>query len=458
VAAFVLLIACANVANLTLARVLRRQDEWALRVSLGARTSVLRRQLLVESLIPSLLGGALGVVLAIAGADLLSAYIARYSARASEVQVDTTVLAAALAVALAAASLFAFLPRLPGTLSQGWGWLSGARSTAGVSGRQIQRHLVVLQVAVSFVLLVGAALLLETLRNLQKDDGGVALEEVLAMGIPVNYGARTSNELLAHYRNILERVTALPGVRSAAFGSVIPLKETPQGVLAPLAALEFEIEGQPTETGAPPPRADFRIVSAEYFRTLGMKVVQGRTFLSTDTPDAAKVVVVNQAFAERYFPAREPVGRRIAWRGDTLHFMGVTEEYRTIVGVVSDAKEYGVAEDVPHVVFNPVTEVVPLVSSLFVRTAQADATDRIVRPILDLIRELDPEQPVVDVATLAQIRSESISPQRLNAALMAAFAFLALAVAAVGVAGVLAFRVERNRYAVVSNPTVDGSF
>jgi ABC-type antimicrobial peptide transport system permease subunit len=120
--------------------------------------------------------------------------------------------------------------------------------------------------------------------------------------------------------------------------------------------------------------------------------------------------------------------------------MGVTEEYRTIVGVVSDAKDYGVAEDVPHVAFNPVTEVVPLAGSLFVRTPKPEA---VVRPILDLIRELDPEQPVVDVATLAQIRAESISPQRLNATLMGAFAFLALTVAAVGVAGVLAFRVSQ---------------
>ena len=442
VAAFVLMIACANVANLTLTRVMRRHNEWALRVSLGAKTRTLRRQLLIENIIPSLMGAVVGILLAIAGVDLLAAYIARYSARASEISVDTTVLGVALVVALAAASLFAFVPRLPGTVSQSWGWLSGARASAGFASRRLQRLLVVVQVGVSFVLLVGAGLLLETLRNLQREDGGVALEEVLTMGIPANYGAQTPDELYAYYGAIVERVTALPGVRSAALGSMIPLKEAPHGVLAPLAALEFEVEGQPNEPGAPAPRADFRLVSGDYFLTLGMTLVQGRTFESTDGPDAAKVVVINQALADHYFPDREPVGLRIGWRGAMLRLMGVSDDYRTIVGVVSDAREYGVAEAVPHVVFNPTTEM-PLANSLFVRTVQPEA---VVRPIMDQIRELDPEQPIVDIATLAQIRSDSIAPQRLNATLVGAFAFLALSVAAVAVAGVLAFSVSQRTH------------
>jgi predicted permease len=442
VAAFVLLIACANVANLTLARMMRRYEEWALRVSLGASIWTLRRQLLIECILPSIAGAALGVLLAVAGVDLLTSYIARYSTRASEISVDTTVLGVALVAAVASACFFAFLPRLPGTGSRGLGWLSGARSTAGVSSRRIQKLLVVSQVGVSFVLLVGAGLLLETLRNLQRDDGGVALDEVLVINVPITYGTETPAELLAHHGMILEQVAALPGVRSAALGSMVPLREAPSGVMAGLAAMEFEIEGQPTPPGTERPRADFRIVSGSYFRTLGVTLLRGRTFESTDTQDAAKVVVVNQALADRYFQDRDPVGQRIGWRGDTLHFMGVSQEYRTIVGVVSDVKEYGVAEDVPYVVFNPFT-LVPLAGSLFVRTAQADT---VVKPIRDLIHEIDLEQPIVEVGTLAQIRSESISPQRLNAALVSAFAFLALTVAAVGVASVLAFGVSQRTH------------
>jgi predicted permease len=255
VAAFVLLIACVNVANLTLARVMRCYDDWALRVSLGASTWTIRRQLLIENIVPSIAGAALGVLLTLLGIELLAAYIPRYSARASEITVDTTVFSVALGVALASACLFALLPRLPGTGSRRLGWLSGTRSTTGASGRRILRLLVVSQVGVSFVLLVGAGLLLQTLKNLQDDDGGVALEEVLAMNVPVDFGTRTSAEERTYFQTIVERVTALPGVRSAAVGSMIPLKGTPQGVFGPAGGAPVRDRGAPDRAGSATPQS-----------------------------------------------------------------------------------------------------------------------------------------------------------------------------------------------------------
>jgi predicted permease len=437
VTGLVLIIACANVANLTLTRVMRRQAELALRVSLGASAWRIRRQLLLESLIPSVAGACLGCLVAYASVDLLTPYAARYSARASEIAVDGAVLGVALLVAVLAALLFALLPSLPGRSTALRP--DGTRIAGGASGRRVQRVLVVSQVAVCCVLLVGAGLLLRTLLNLQTADGGLDQEEVLALEVPSPL-ERGPNERRAYYQTVLEKARSLPGVRTAAFGFRIPFTELPSGPLSAIAAVELELEGEPLPRGWPLPRGDFRPVSPEYFDTVGLRLLRGRIFDEGDEKDAPRVVVISRAMEKHHFGEREAVGRRLAWRDEGLtRYGGVSADWRRIVGVVSDANDYGMTTAPPHVVYQPLAQV-PWADALLVRTPTPAVTTA---SLVSMLREVEPERPIVRVATLAQVYADDIRPQRLNAALVGSFALLALVISSVGVGGVLAFGVSQ---------------
>lgn len=438
-AGFLFLVACANVASLGLARLVDRQAELTLRGFLGAGRGRLRRMLLAESLIPALTGAALGCGLAFLAVDSLADFAARFSGRAGEIAIDGRVLAVAVAASVAAALVFAFLPSLPSRLAGLRDGSAGDRTTSQLGVRRLQRALTVAQIAVSFALLVAAGLLLKTFLNLERAEPGLDADQVLAMEIPVRSGARSEEERRRFYETILERTRALPGVEMAALGSLLPLRGAPTGLVARLSAMELEREDQPVAAGAPHPRADFRAVTPEYFATVGQHLVAGRLLGDGDDREAPLALVINETMARRLFPDGDAVGRRISWTDDVTRFLDISREPRTVVGVVSDAKDFGIDEETPAVAYQPFAQV-PISSVLFVRTAQPQAVSA---AALGVVRALDADQPIESVATLAEVRRQAIAPERLNATLVGSFAALAVAIAALGIGAVLAFSVSR---------------
>lgn len=438
-ATFVLIIACANLANLTLARVLRRGDELAIRASLGGSRAALRRALLVENLVLSVAGAGLGLLIAYGGLDLLIGFAGRFTSRASEISLDASVFGYALLAAVAASAFFTFLPPLPDgrrlELTR-----SGVRATGGTRARLVQRGLVVAQIGVSFVLLIGAGLLLRTMLELQRVDPGFDTARILAMDIPIPGLQSPAAELRTRQVGILEDVQGLPGVEGAALTSFVPL--TDPGAFS--WTLEVDVEGHEPAPGAPTPRADFRVVSPGYFGTMGIELVEGRGFTATDVEESAEVVILNESMARAYFGDRPALGRRIAWTDQLMRLMGEGSGWRTVVGVAADTKDEGLDEAVEHTVYHPYRQIAPQITgSMVVRTTVEPAS--VLPAIRDVILARDPDQPIDHVATLAELGAESVAPRRLNTVLLGSFALLALLIAAVGIGGVLAFSVGARR-------------
>lgn len=433
-AAFVLVIACANVANLTLTRSIRRERELAVRAVLGAGRIGLRRLIVMENVLLSLAGASLGLVIAIAGSDLLISYAARFTARATQIQLDGSVLLFALVVAGVAAVLIGFVPRIPADrfLGSAIGRAS-ARTTGSLAQQRLQRLLVVGQLAMSFVLLIGAGLLSRTLLNLHRVDLGFDVENILTMEIPAVGAGRTPAQVRDFYETVHERVSALPGVTSAALASAIPLAGSP-------LSLEATVEGYQYDPDRPTPLADYRSATPGYFRTVGVPLIMGRAFESTDHADAPKVVIINQTMADYYYPDQKPIGRRVRWSDPQIRFIGIDDGWRTIVGVVADTKDHGLDVPVGHAIFQPFAQAV-WPGNLLIRTA-TDPT-AITSSVVGTIRGLDGDQPIENIRTLAQVRLNTMAPRRLNATLIGLFALLALCIAAIGVSGVLAFSVSQ---------------
>jgi predicted permease len=430
--ALVFVVACSNVANLILARSVRREGELAIRAALGAGAGALRRTLLAESLLLCGAGAVLAVIIARPMVSVLAMYAARYSVRAQDVTVDASLLVVGVVLALAAAILLAFVPRLPSAEgATGLGLSNGSvRITSGTNRRL--RVFAITQIAASFVLLAGAGALVTTLLALQRQQTGLR-GSVLAVNVPVVSYTRKPEEIAGFYREAVRRIAALPGVEQVAVGTVVPWRDPG------FFAAQFMAEGYRKANGEEDPRAQFRTVSPGFFSALGVRLIAGRDFNEGDRHEAEKVVIVSQSLAQRMFPNMDAINRRVMWTDPVTKFIGVSTGPRRIVGIVPDVDDEHLVATPQITIYHPMEQEM-IAGRLFVHTKMDPYP--LVPTITKIIRDLAPDQPVERAATLDDVRAEVLSPNRVNAMVFSGFAGVALAIAIVGVAGVLAFSVS----------------
>ena len=426
--AFVLLIACANVVNLALARTLARRKEIAVRSALGASRGRLLRQLMAETLLLSLAGGALGLFLASYGVDGIVAFLADQLPRSSEVHLDAWVLAFTLAISVATGVVAGFAPAwrltkgdIADSLKQGLG-----RTDADSGGQRTRNLLVVSEVALSLVLLVGAGLLIRSLWLLRRVDPGFDSRGVVTMsvGLPRTRYSEPGRQS-AFFDQALEKIRALPGVEAAGAANTLPLTDSENWPIA--------IEGRPLLPVARQPIAITTVVAGDYFRALRIPLRRGRLFSREDRADAPTVAVISESMAKRFWPGEDAIGRRL-----TAVFL--PDKICQVVGIVGDVKLRGLdyRDSVPAMYLThaqapgPGMEFTIRAGTSFVASAAVAA-----------IHEMDPDQPVLQVGTMEQILAGSLSRQRLTMLLLAAFAGVALILAAVGIYSVLAYGVRR---------------
>ena len=423
-AGFVLLIVCASIANLTLARMVRRDREMAVRAALGASRLRLIRQLLTESTLLALLGGALGLAVAGWGVELLAAFAERYTTRAQEISIDRTVLLFTFVVSVATGLIFGSVPALARRLGTTPALRSG-RSTQGAHG--LRSGLIVAQVAVSFMLLIGAGLTLRTLFNLQQVDPGVRTENVLTMRLDINFTKYPNGEArAAFWQRLDERLRSIPGVQSVGGAGTFPLNER-----GPFSS-PIRVEGVQYPADAAAPRVNVRVISPGYFETLGQPLLAGRAFAASDVRGTTPVVIVGKTMAQRFWPNQDPIGRRIS--GDNFATSA------TVVGVAADARQQ-LSLAPGDEVYVPMFQGGQTSSNWLIRTNVDAAT--MTRQVREAIYSIDPQQPADRFRTLDDVRASTLESPKLTAILIGLFALLALVITAAGMAGVIAFSVNQ---------------
>jgi len=457
----VFIIACSNVANLILARSVRREGELAIRAALGASSGALRRTLLAESLLLCGAGAILGVLSARPMVAILARYASRFSVRALELTIDSSMLWVGAGLAILASVLLAFVPRLPSTsASQGFGLASGGVRITGSTSRRL-RIFAVTQIAASFMLLAGASMLIKTLLALQATQTGFDMHRVLAMNVPVMSYGKTPDQIINFYRETIRRINEIPSVDRVALGTIVPWRDA--GSFGP--GFAFSGEGHVKAVREEDPRAQFRVVSPGFFAALGVPIVAGRDFDDNDRRGGEPVVIISQSVAQQMFPGQDPINRHIMWTDLVMKFIYVSTGPRRIVGVATDVDDEHVVPGAALTVYHPFGQIpddaankeLPLFGGrLFVHTRMDPYA--LVTPITRIVRDMAADQPVERAATLEDIRAEVLTPDRLNSIVFGGFAAVALAIAIVGVTGVLAFSVSARtrefgiRLAVGSQP------
>src|SRR5271169_2809055 len=448
----VFIIAVSNVANLILARSVRREGELAIRAALGASHATLRRTLLAESLLLCGAGALLGVLIARPMVAILARYASRFSIRALDLTVDSSTLWVGAGLAILAAVLLAFVPRLPSSnSSQGFGLATGSVRITGGTNRRL-RLFAMTQIAASFLLLAGASMLLKTLLDMQNARTVLDANRVLAVNVPVDSYGKKPEEINHFYEETIRRVSALPGVDAVAVGDAVPWRDTQFNF-----QLQFSGDGHVKGPGEEDPRTQVRTVSPGFFAALHVPILEGRDFNDLDRQDKEPVVVISQSVAQRMFPGRDPLNRHLWWTDPVIAFIGMESTPRRIVGVVADVDDTHVIPSPTLTVYDPMEQQGLFGGRLFVHTHSDPYA--LVTPIVQLIRTMSADQPVEKAATLEDIRAEVLTPDRLNSLVFGGFALVALAIAIVGVAGVLAFSVSARtrefgiRLAIGSQPS-----